>query len=319
MKACKVAVVQWAPSVHDAALGSQRAAEAIAEAAGQGAQLVVFPEVWLQGYPYWAGIGVQEPEYHAFRQRYLDAAVALDGPEVGAIRKAAARHRCFVVMSLTERVGGSLYCTAAYIGADGSLLGSHRKLMPTLTERLLWGMGDGSDLDAYDTELGRLSGLLCFEHHMAPARYALGTLGVELHAAMWPGYPWLHASVDACTRQLAFENGCFVLVAREVMSPDRVTEGMPVPVKSAGAFVQGGGSAIIAPNGEYVVGPVYDSEEILVAELDPTVVGLQKWFFDGAGHYTRPDVFQMLWHRQPKPVVIDPAFPRAPGSPAENG
>ena len=304
MKACKVAVVQWARSVHDSRLGAERAVTAIGEAAGKGASLVVFPEVWLQGYPYWAGIGVQEPEFHAFRQKYFESGVAVPGPELDQIREAAARHKSVVVMSLTERAGGTLYCTAVYIGADGRLLGRHRKLMPTLTERLVWGMGDGSDLEAYDTDLGRVSGLLCFEHHMSPARYALGSLGVELHAAMWPGYPWLNRSVDACTRQLAFENGCYVLVAREVMNPDRLAPGMPEPIKSASSFMQTGGSAIIAPNGEYVVEPVFDQEQILVAELDPSVVGLQKWFFDGAGHYTRPDVFQMLWHRQPKPAVI---------------
>ena len=305
MSSFTAAAVQWAPSVHDAQAGARRGAEAIAEAARSGARLVVFPEVWLQGYPYWAGIGVQEPEYHAFRERYFRSGVSVPGPELEIVQRAAAKHRCTVAFSLVEREGGTLYCTAVYIGADGRLLGKHRKLMPTATERLLWGQGDGSDLEAYDTETGRLGGLLCFEHHMAPARYALASMGVQVHASMWPGYGWLHSSVDACTRQLAFENGCFVVVAREVMTADRLVPGMPVPEKSAGSFAQTGGSAIIAPNGEYLAGPTYDLETILLADIDLGQISLQKWFLDGAGHYARPDVFQLVWHRQPKrPVVV---------------
>jgi nitrilase len=299
------ASIQWAPSVHDPKAGARRAAEAIGEAARAGAGLVVFPEVWLQGYPYWAGIGVQEPEFQAFRERYFESGVSVPGPEIAVVQQSAAKHRCNVVLGVTERERGTLYCTAVYIGADGSLLGRHRKLMPTATERLLWGMGDGSDLEAYDTSTGRLGGLLCFEHHMAPARYALGSLGVQVHASLWPGYPWLHPSVDACTRQLAFENGCFVVVAREVMSPDRIVSGMPVADKSAPSFRQAGGSAIIAPGGEYLAGPVYDEETIVIAEIDLGRIGLQKWFIDGTGHYARPDVFQLLWHKHPKrPVVV---------------
>jgi nitrilase len=297
------AAVQWAPSVHDAEAGAQRASQAIAQAAKSGARGVVFPEVWLQGYPYWAGIGVQEPEFQAFRERYFRSGVAVPGPEIDVVQQAAARHQCTVVLGVTEREHGTLYCTMVYIGPDGKLLGRQRKLMPTLTERLVWGMGDGSDIAAYDTEAGRIGGLMCFEHHMALARYAVGSLGVQVHASLWPGYGWLHPVVDACTRQLSFENGCFVVVAREVMSPERVVAGMPAVDKSASSFHQHGGSAIIAPGGEYLAGPVYDQEAIITAEIDLERIGLQKWFFDGSGHYSRPDVLQLRWHRHSKRPV----------------
>ena len=302
-----VAAVQWAPCVHDSQQGAARAAQAIAEASAAGARLVVFPEAWIPGYPYWAGIGIQEAEYQGWREQLTRAAISIPGPEIALVQEAAARHGVTVVLGVEERVGASIYCTMVYIGADGRILGRHRKLMPTLTERLLWAMGDGSDLEAYDTAVGRIGGLQCFEHHMALARYAVASLGVQIHASIWPGYPWLNPVVDACTRQLAYENGCFVIVAREVMSTERVAPGMP-PIKlSASSWNMVGGSAIIAPGGAYLAGPVYDQETIVFAEIDLAAIGLQKWFFDGTGHYSRPDVLQLRWNKNPKqPVVLAP-------------
>jgi nitrilase len=152
---------------------------------------------------------------------------------------------------------------------------------------------------------------MCFEHHMALARYAVGALGVEVHAAMWPGFPFLNPVIDACSRQLSYENGCFVVVAREIMSPDRAVAGMPAIDRSAPSWQMRGGSSIIAPGGEYLAGPVFDVETIVIAELDLGRIGLQKWFVDGAGHYSRPDVFQLRWNRAPKPpVVFEPPPPR---------
>ena len=204
---------------------------------------------------------------------------------------------------MTERSGGTLYNTLCYLGPDGGLLGSHRKLVPTLSERTVWGMGDGSDLDAYGTPTGRLSGLICYEHFMAPARYALAGLGVEVHASVWPGYPFLHANVDAATRQLAVENACAVVVAREVMSADRLPPGTPF-AEHQRMWEMNGGSAIIAPGGKYLAEPVYDDETILYAEIDPAdLIEARRWV-DGVGHYSRPDIFRLHWDRSPKPPVV---------------
>jgi nitrilase len=238
-----------------------------------------------------------------WRDALYRASIAIPGPELATVQDAAAKHRCHVVMSAQERVGGTLYAVQVFIGPDGKLLGSHRKLMPTLTERLVWGMGDGSDLDVFDTELGRLGGLLCFEHQMAPARYALCGLGIELHAASWPGFAFLDPVIDASMRQLAHENACFVFVARDVMSADRVAAGMPPIANGREYWDAHGGSAIIAPGGEYLVAPVYDREAIVTAEIDLGRIPVAKWFIDGAGHYARPDVFRVEWDRRPKPAL----------------
>lgn len=295
--------VQWAPEVLDPSRGAEKAEAAIEQAAREGVRLLVFPEAWLLGYPYWSGLMPQDPEYQAYRQLLFERAVHIDGPELRRVRKAAAAHGTTVVIGLNERAGGTIHCTLAYIGADGSLLGSHRKLMPTQAERLVWGMGDGSDLAVYETPLGRLGGLNCFEHQMAPARYALCEMGTEVHAACWPGHAFIDGVIDASTRHLAHENGCFVVVARELMSPERVGSSLPRPERSAAHFHTHGGSAIIAPGGDYLVPPVFDVETIVTAEIDLSRIGVIKWFFDGAGHYARPDVFSLRFDRRPKRPV----------------
>ena len=176
--------------------------------------------------------------------------------------------------------------------------------MPTLTERLIWGYGDGSDLDVYDTDIGRLGGLICYEHQMAPARYALSTLGIQVHASVWPGWEQLHPVIDAATRHLAYENACYVIVARETMSPDLLPAGTPLAEEPF--WHASGGSAIIAPGGKYLVEPVTDKETIIYAEIDLESTIESKRWVDSAGHYARPDVFQLHWDKRPKPpLVID--------------
>jgi nitrilase len=299
------AAVQWTPCVHDPVAGAKKAAEAIAEAAGMGAKLVVFPETWLQGYPYFSGLAAMEPEFQAYLQTFWNAAIAVPGPVLKPVQDAAKRHKVVVVMSANEKGGSTVYNAQIFIGSDWRILGKHRKLMPTLQERLVWGMGDGSDLDAHDTDCGILSGLLCFEHQMAPVRFALNGLGVQVHASAWPGHGFLHHLVDAATRQLAFENGCFVIVAREVMAQDRIMPGMPPSTCHPGQYAMSGGSAIIGPDGRYLVEPVFDKEVIITAEIDLGMIVRSKIWCDGVGHYARPDVFQLKWDKRPKlPIEI---------------
>jgi len=297
------AAVQWAPAFGDLQAGLARAVDAIDEAAREGASLIVLPEAWLPGYPYWC---TEQRPNRAVRDLFrnlTENSVEIPGPETEALGQAAKRANATVVLGVTERAGGTLYNTLCYFGPDGVLLGSHRKLVPTLSERTVWGMGDGSDLDAYDTPAGRLSGLICYEHFMAPARYALAGLDVQAHASVWPGYPSLHANVDAATRLLAVENACAVVVAREVMFADRLPVGTPF-AEHARMWEMNGGSAIIAPGGKYVAGPVYDDETILYAEIDPADLVEAKRWVDGVGHYSRPDVFRLHWDRSPKPPVV---------------
>ena len=296
------AAVQWAPAYGDLRAGVGRAIEAIGEAAAEGASLIVLPEAWLPGYPYWCTEQRPNRAVSALYRELVENGVEVPGPVTDALGEAAARANATVVIGVTERAGGTLYNTLCYIGPDGALLGAHRKLVPTLSERTVWGMGDGSDLDSYDTPAGRVGGLICYEHFMAPARYALAGLGVEVHASVWPGYPFLHANVDAATRMLAVENACAVVVAREVMSADRLPAGTPF-AEHPRMWEMNGGSAIIAPGGRSLAEPVYDDETILYAEIDPADLVEAKRWVDGVGHYSRPDVFRLHWDRSPKPPI----------------
>ena len=294
MTPTKVAAVQWTPSIHDPIAGAKRAALAISEAAAAGAKFIVFPESWLQGYPYFTGIASTDPEYQAYLGAFYAAAVELPGPEMVIVQEAARTAGAIVVMGLNERGGSTVYNTLAFIDSDGTLLGSHRKLMPTLNERMVWGMGDGSDLDAHDTAIGKIGGLMCFEHHMATARYALNGLGVQIHAAAWPGYGFITPIIDACNRQLAFENACFVVSAREVMSQSAIASSMPPSNCDPSLYQMDGGSAIIGPDGAYLVEPVFGEETIIYADIDLTQIARTKIWFDGTGHYARPDVFELM-------------------------
>ena len=297
------AAVQWAPAYGHLRAGVGRAIDAIDEAAREGATLIVLPEAWLPGYPYWCTEQRPNRAVSSLYRELVENGVEVPGPVTDALGEAAARANATVVIGVTERAGGTLYNTLCYIGPDGDLLGAHRKLVPTLSERTVWGMGDGSDLDAYDTPAGRVGGLICYEHFMAPARYALAGLGVEVHASVWPGYPFLHANVDAATRMLAVENACAVVVAREVMSADRLPSGTPF-AEHPRMWEMNGGSAIIAPGGKYLAEPVYDDETILYAAIDPADLVEAKRWVDGVGHYSRPDVFRLHWDRSPKPPIV---------------
>jgi nitrilase len=297
------AAAQYAPEFLDTQAGVARAIEIIQQAGKEGVRLLAFPETWLQGYLYWAG-APRTAEFRMLYQRLFEQSIEVPGPEILRLAKAAGEARVNVSIGLHERVGASIYNTTVYLGSDGSFLGRHRKLMPTTNERLVWAMGDGSDLEGYDTDAGRIGGLTCWENHMALARYACAELGVQTHIAAFPGVAFLDDVVDAAVRQLAFENGCAVVLAREVMSQDRLPKDIASIVTSEPQYwAAHGGSAIVAPGGSYVTRPVFEQEGLVLGEIDLGLIPRIKLWYDATGHYARPDVFRMVWDRRPKPAV----------------
>jgi predicted amidohydrolase len=290
------AAVQAAPVFLDRDATVEKACRLIGEAGERGARIVVFPETFIPGYPFWPrdhSGPARAPILKAF-VHYFRHSVAIPSPQTDAMCAAARRANAYVVMGLSERdseYGGSLYNTMLFIGPDGRILGKHRKLVPTYGERCIWGMGDGSTLQVFPTEYGNLGGLVCYEHHMVLTRYALMAMGERIHAAVWPMHRYLRNIVDAACRQYAFEGQVFVITASSYMNADMVPDWFEL--KETSYWDAAGGSGIIGPLGNYLAGPSYDKEEILVAELDFDQIIQAKSIVDSVGHYSRWDVLSL--------------------------
>ena len=317
----RAAIVQ-AEVAADLATGLSLTDAKAAEAAKSGATLVVFPETWLPGYPAWldvcrdAGLWDHQPVKAVFR-RMAEQSVTVDGTSGRALAEIAARHRIAMVVGVVERVEqgrgrGTLFNSLLTYGPDGSLLNHHRKLVPTYTERLVWGPGDGEGLRAVDVPTGaghaRVGGLVCWEHWMPLARQALHESGEDIHVAAWPT---VKEMLQVASRHYAFEGRCYVLAAGSLMRASALPgelEAHPAIVASTDQFVLRGGSAIIAPNGSYGAGPVCDEPAVLVADLELALTREEAMTLDVAGHYSRPDVFsfgiQPHPARQPRPSSL---------------
>jgi len=302
MTTTRVAIVQAEPadSLADAIA---RTRELTSEAARAGATLVVFPETWIPGYPAWldvcrdAGLWDHAPVKCVFA-RMAENSIVVRGESGTALGEIARAHSVTLVVGVTERVDagvgrGTLYNALLTFGPDGALLNHHRKLMPTYTERMVWGLGDAQGLQAVETAAGRVGGLICWEHWMPLARQAMHDSGEDIHVAVWPN---VHEMVQIASRQYAFEGRCFVLAAGSLLRAANLPpelEPHPDRVTSASQFVLRGGSAIIGPNGAYIAGPVFDEPSILTAELDLEQVREELMSLDVAGHYSRPDCLEL--------------------------
>jgi len=291
----KAAVIQAASIPTDSLACARKAVSLIHEAAAQGARVLVFPEAFLGGYPkgnsFGAPIGLRTPEGRAAYADYYRQAIALDGEEVALLSEAAAATNTVVVMGCIEADGGTLYCTALYFnGADG-LVGKHRKLMPTAAERLIWGFGDGSTLPVIDTDYGRVGAVICWENYMPMLRMYMYSQGVTLYCAPTADDrdTWLPSM-----QHIALEGRCYVLTACQHIRRSAWPDGFECALGDApDTVLMRGGSAIIGPLGELLAGPDFSGETILYAEIDPERIVRGKYDFDVAGHYARPDVFQL--------------------------
>ena len=301
-----IAAVAQAGSYPDEPLKSAtKAAGMIREAASRGARLVVFPEAFIGGYPkgasFGAPVGLRKPEGREAFRRCHEAAVDLNGDAVKAIAAAAADTGMFAVVGCIERDGGTLYCTALFFDGAQGLIGKHRKLMPTAGERLIWGFGDGSTMPVFETPLGRVGAVICWENYMPMLRMHMFSRGISIYCAPTADDrdTWLPSM-----QHIALEGRCFVLTAcqyiKRSMYPD-------VHESSLGddpdTIMMRGGSAIVDPLGRVLAGPDFTGETILYAEIDLEHIARGKFDFDATGHYARPDIFQLIVDDRPKRAV----------------
>jgi len=308
----KVAVVQAAPVLFEREKTIQKACNLVADAAGQGAKVVLLPEAFVPAYPrglsFGTVVGNRTRAGRLLWQRYWDNTVEVPGADTELLGKAARDAGVYLAIGVIERDrdfgGGTLYCTLLYFGPDGQLLGKHRKLKPTAAERLIWGEGDGSTLTVVDTEYGKIGGLICWENYMPLARMAIYAKGVGIYLAPTADQ---RDSWQATMRHIALEGRCFVLgcnqyVAKQMYPHD--LEGIE-ELADLPELICRGGSVIVSPLGEVLAGPLWDEEGILAADLDLAEVTRGKLDFDVVGHYARSDIFQLKINEKPLNPVVE--------------
>lgn len=297
MTMIKLAAIQAAPVLFDKAASTEKACALIKKAGASGADFAAFGETWLPGYPFWIEGGVSDLTWEA-SAAYIENAIDLDGPESAALCEAAREAEIDVVIGVAERdkhSQGSVYCTALTIGREGVVLNRHRKLKPTHAERIIWSDGDGAGLCTIARPYGRISALNCWEHQMLLPAYALAAQGAQFHAALWPGWEKTPGAGEYCwarqhllSRAFASQTASYVICSAGV----RRASDIPDRWKPLGVWEHTGQSAIIDPRGE-IIAQCDDGEEILVAEASLDVVRAAKAACDIAGHYSRPDVFDL--------------------------
>lgn len=304
----KIAVVQHPPVYLNLRESVDLAARYISEASSEKVDMVVFPETWLPGYPVWldyapeAGVW-DHPAAKALFRLLFENSIQINDEYFKTLSDSASENNCLVVMGANERVGRTLYNTIFYFKPDESF-DLHRKLMPTYTERLVWGMGDGSTLPTIDHKSAKVTGLICWEHWMPLARAAVHQDGEDIHIAQWPMVKDLH---QIASRQYAFEGQCYVIAAGCTLTKQNMIDGIlsvsdirnealemvkSIPEDNDRLLLRGG-SSIIKPNSKYLVEPVYDESTIIHADVDLSTLSEGNLFIDTKGHYSRPDIFQL--------------------------
>jgi nitrilase len=317
----KVAVVQAAPVAFDRERTIEKVHTLVAEAAAQDARLVLFPEAFVSAYPrgldFGAVIGSRSEEGREDFRRYWESSVDVPGPAVEALGAAARSHRIYLVIGVVEREGGTLYCTALFFAPDGSYLGKHRKIMPTASERLVWGFGDGSTLPVFPTPLGKLGAVICWENYLPLLRTAMYAKGIEIYCAPTADArdSWL-----ASMRHIAVEGRCFVLASNQFNR----RRDFPADYRSAfggdpEAVVTRGGSCIVDPFGNFLAGPNTEGEAILTAEIDRAQIIRGKFDLDVVGHYARPDIFELHVDERPRRPVTTRGAPEPDAQPEGPG
>ncbi len=309
----KIAAVQAAPVFLNRAATVDKACALIDNATREGARLVVFPEAFIPGYPDWVW-RIPPQEHSVLNELYaelLEQSVEIPSDTTEALCRAAKRANAHVVMGLNERnseaSNASLCNTLLFIDDQGQILGKHRKLVPTSPERMVWGPGDGSTLRVYDTAVGKISGLICWENYMPLARYAMYAWGTQIYLApTWDsGETWV-----ATLRHIAKEGRVYVVGCCMALRKDDIPDRFGFKKKyyaEQDEWINAGDSAIVHPSGKLMAGPLSSKEDILYAEVDTRQMQGLRRVLDVAGHYARPDVFELTVHTAPRPIVTTTA------------
>ncbi|HKD80324.1 MAG TPA: nitrilase-related carbon-nitrogen hydrolase [Candidatus Angelobacter sp.] len=301
----RVAVVQAASAAFDRKRTLEKVLDLTHDAAQQGAKLVLFPEAFVSGYPrgldFGAVVGSRTEEGREDFKRYFESAVEVPSPAVDTLSKAARSNSVYLVVGVIERERGTLYCCVLFFAPDGQFLGKHRKVMPTASERLIWGYGDGSTLPVFDTPFGRLGAVICWENYMPLLRTYMYSQGIEIYCAPTADH---RDTWSATMQHIAAEGRCFVLGCnqfnrrRDFPKTYRTNFG-----DAPETVISRGGSCIVDPFGRFLAGPNFEEETILVADLDRGLLPKAKFDFDAVGHYSRPDIFRLTVDDRPKPPV----------------
>ncbi|MEM7415037.1 MAG: carbon-nitrogen hydrolase family protein [Gemmatimonadota bacterium] len=306
----RAAVVQAGAHPFDTPGAVQTVASMTRTAAEDGAELILFPEAYVGGYPwglsFGTAVGGRSDAGRRTWERYWDSAIDVPGPEVSRLGEVASEHGVYLCVGVIERdstfSGGTLFCTLLYFGPDGSLLGKHRKLKPTAAERLIWGEGDGSTLTTIDAPFGRVGGLICWENYMPLARTAMYAKGVQIYLA-----PTADARDrwQATLQHIALEGRCFVLGCNQYVHRSMYPADLEIAsdLDAWPETLSPGGSAIYGPLGEQLGAPLWNEAGIVIADLDMSAIARSKFDFDVVGHYARPDVFRLTVNEEPQPPV----------------
>ncbi|KAJ6739455.1 NITRILASE [Salix koriyanagi] len=306
----RATVVQASTVFYDSPATLDKAERLLAEAAGYGSQLVVFPEAFIGGYPrgssFGAIIGSRTAKGREDFRKYHASAIDVPGPEVDRLAAMAGKYKVYLVMGVIEREGYTLYCTVLFFDSQGHYMGKHRKIMPTAVERIVWGFGDGSTIPVFATPIGKIGAAICWENRMPLLRTAMYGKGIEIYCAPTADS---RDTWQATMTHIALEGGCFVLSANQFCRrkdypppPEYVFLGAEEDL-TPDSVVCAGGSVIISPLGTVLAGPNYDGEALISADLDLGEIARAKFDFDVVGHYSRPEVLSLTVRDHPTNAV----------------
>ena len=302
----RVAVIQAGALPFDSKRSVEKACSLATKAAEQDARLVVFPEAFVSVYPkgldFGARVGMRSPEGRDDFRRYWESAIDVPGPATDILAASARDNNIYLVIGVIERDIGTLYCTVLFFAPDGRLMGKHRKLMPTAMERLIWGFGDGSTLPVFETPLGRIGSVICWENYMPMLRMAMYSKGIQLYCAptVDDRDTWIPTM-----QHIALEGRCFVLSSCQYIKRGAYPKDyLAIQGDDPDTLIIRGGSCIVGPLGQILAGPDYEGECILTADIDFGDIARGKYDFDVAGHYARPDVFRLYVNERAAPAVV---------------